>query len=465
MFKHLVFRNVNPIFKRLYRVNESIAHFLKNGKVGQDITVKGWIKSLRKQKELIFIDLNDGSTPQRLQILLPSKMSPQKLTVGSSIEATGTITLSPKGNLEVSADNVHLYCDCDVNAGYPFAPRKHYSPEYVREYLHLRPRTRTFMSVLRVRDRAVIEINNYLNNQGYINIHTPILTSNDCEGAGETFNVVPERIDLVKSMAKENVSHDEIYFDNKVYLSVSGQLHLEVAAHALSKVFTLGPTFRAENSKSRFHLSEFYMLEAEIAFLTKLEDLMGIIEDLIKSVTQILIDKCAGDIEMCRGDKRDFTWLNKNFEVVTYKEAMNIFKNKMHKEMPISGKIPKEYELELVEYFDNIPVFIIDWPKQMKPFYMKECEDGENVAALDLLAPGVGEVVGGSLREDSYEKLYSRISQDENNLKWYLDLRKFGGVATAGFGLGFDRYIQSILGISSIKDVIPFPRWPHNCQL
>lgn len=296
-------------------------------------------------------------------------------------------------------------------------------------------------------------------------MHTPILTSNDCEGAGEVFKVLPESNSLMKTMLKEGQNQDEAYFNRKTFLTVSGQLHLEAAAHGLSKVYTFGPTFRAENSKSRFHLSEFYMIEAEIAFVDNVQVLTRFVEDLLKKVTGKLFGQMGEDFDRCQGSE-ECPWLNKEFPTITYKQAVDILNNKTDnfKESfnPNEG-FSKEHELFLVKQFDNIPVFVINWPKEMKPFYMKENPDG-TVAAFDLLCPTVGELVGGSLRENDYNNL-SRKTPKDNNLDWYLELRKFGSVKTGGFGLGFERYLQTILGISNIKDTIPFPRWPHNCSL
>ncbi|CAG9762401.1 unnamed protein product [Ceutorhynchus assimilis] len=459
MYKRLLNRLL--ISHRNYSYSRSIIDIIKTGQIGETISVQGWIKSLRKQKEVTFIDINDGSTPTNLQIVLTQK-SDSKISVGSSISTSGVLKQSPKGQNEVSAENMVLIGECDLAKGYPFAPRKQYEPEYIREHLHFRPRTRKFASLLRLRHAANISIHNYLDEKGYFNIHTPIMTSNDCEGAGEIFKVLPDNEKLLKSMAKENQASELVYFDTKAYLTVSGQLHLEAAAQALNKVYCFGPTFRAENSKSRFHLSEFYMLELEQAFLSNLDDLLIIVEDLIKSVTSNLLQKYSDDIGMCTQNKVSHKWIDKPFIKISYKEALNILSNKLNK--TVKGDIVKEHELALTEYFDQVPVFVINWPKNQKPFYMKEI-DNENVAAFDLLAPQIGEIAGGSLREDNYDKLKSRLANNNSQLDWYLDLRRFGCVPTGGFGLGFERFLQFVLGIDTVRDSIPFPRWPHNCKL
>ncbi|XP_063927886.1 asparaginyl-tRNA synthetase [Zophobas morio] len=469
MFKtRLLTKNVTHFVKNwpLSKCLSSVSHILGTHKTGDVVTVKGWIKSLRNQKEHIFVDLSDGSTDRKLQICV-SKHSGHNLTTGASIIVSGPLSLSPKGQLELSANNIEVCGKCVVTEGYPFAPRKHYTPEYIRQYLHFRPRTNKFSALLRVRNAATLAIYNHFDSEGFVNVHTPILTSNDCEGAGEVFRVLPESANLVKSMMKEGQSEDEVYFNRKAFLTVSGQLHLEAAAHGLSKVYTFGPTFRAENSRSRLHLSEFYMVEAEVAFVDKLEDVTGCVETLIKKVTTEVVNKAGEDVERCQDVKQGCTWVDKKFPVVAYKEAVDIldknrdkFKEKVH---PREG-LGKEHELFLVEYCGNVPVFVVEWPKEMKPFYMRESEAGL-VSAFDLLGPNVGEIVGGSLRENDYDKLRKKIPEENSHLEWYLELRKFGSVPTGGFGLGFERYLQSLLGIGNIKDAIPFPRWPHNCSL
>ncbi|KAJ8927135.1 hypothetical protein NQ314_020408 [Rhamnusium bicolor] len=447
----------------------NVLHVLQSQNVGEKIEVKGWVKSLRKQKENVFVDISDGSTGKKLQVLVPQKLFPAGITAGASITAEGILSLSPRGQIELSAENIKIVGKCVLDS-YPFAPRKQYQPEYIRQYLHLRPRTNTFSSILRVRSSAVLAIHKYLNSEGYTNVHTPVLTSNDCEGAGEVFKAIPDDINLLKTMVKDKVPLEEAFFDTKTFLSVSGQLHLEAAAHALSKVYTFGPTFRAENSRTRFHLSEFYMLEAEIAFLDNIQDLIMIIEKLIKHVTKSLLDASDNDLKFCHGEnKLDLTWINKNFPILTYDEAVAIIKKRSKQfkaEFDDKVGISKEHEIFLVNYCGGIPTFIINWPKSIKPFYMRECEnDSTRVASLDLLAPGVGEIVGGSLRENDYNKLKEKLPNSNAQLNWYLDLRKYGGVPTGGFGLGFERYLLLLLGINNIKDVIPFPRWPHNCSL
>ncbi|CAH0560747.1 unnamed protein product [Brassicogethes aeneus] len=466
-----MFKNIATIIKRNYACNHNnnILNILKSGQVGTEIVVQGWVKSMRNQKENVFIDINDGSTDKKLQIFIPQKITPYGVNTGSSIRVMGVLKHSPKGQLELNAENIDLIGECVLSKGYPFMPRKQYTLEYIRQYLQFRPRTNKFSSMLRVRSAANLAIHNFFCNEGFLNVQSPILTSNDCEGAGEVFKVIPESKEIIKSMIKEGLSLDEGFFNTKAFLSVSGQLHLEAACHGLGSVYTFGPTFRAENSRSRLHLSEFYMLEAEKAFIENIDGIMKIIESLLKSITQNILDTNQADIEVSsESPQSDFHWLDKKFNVLTYDEAVKILennKNKYKEPFDTNDGFAKEHEIFLVSHLGNIPTFVINWPKNMKPFYMREFSDNtEKVSALDLLVPNVGELVGGSLRENSYEKLKEKIPEG-TNLDWYLDLRKFGGVPTGGFGMGFERYIQFITGITNIKDVIPFPRWPHNCSL
>ncbi|CAG9820136.1 unnamed protein product [Phaedon cochleariae] len=459
-----------PFRKRNYSTNiGNILDIFQNAKLGQEINIKGWVKSLRKQKERVFLDLSDGSTWKKLQIVLPHNKSCEKLTTGASVNISGIVKSSPNGQIELNATELEVYGECVIADGYPFAPRKQYSQEYIRQYPHLRFRTNNFASLIRTRSAATLAIHNYLDSEGYINVHTPIITSNDCEGAGEVFKVIPENKELLKSMVKEGESLEEAFFETKAFLTVSGQLQLESAAHGLSKVYTFGPTFRAENSRSRLHLSEFYMLEAEVAFLENLEDLMVIIEKLLKNVTKTLLDKCETDINNNQENKSNFKWLDQKFPIVTYDEAIGILKsNQNYFESgyePEEG-ISKEHELFLVKYCGNVPLFLVNWPKDIKPFYMKEDPmDSTKVLALDLLVPGIGEIIGGSLRENDCEKIKRSHPHITSQLDWYLELRKFGSVPTGGFGLGFERYLLFLTGTQNIKDVIPFPRWPHNCNM
>lgn len=343
------------------------------------------MKSLRKLKELVFFDISDGLSAQKLQITLPASSKPEKLNVGASVVVKGFLGKAPNGQFELNAEEIEVCGPCPLTEGYPFLPRKQYSAEYIRDYLHLRPKTNKFSSLLRIRSQATAAIHEHFKSEGYINIHTPILTSNDCEGAGEIFKVLPESGQIVKNMRKADKSDDEAYFDRKAFLTVSGQLHLEAAANSLSKVYTFGPTFRAENSRSKLHLSEFYMVEAEIAFISNIDELIISIGKLIKDATRTIINECASDIEVAREDSVNYDWLEKNFPVLTYDEAREI----LHREfqMKIDGEqdFTKEQELLLVKYCGNLPTFIINWPKQIKPFYMRSCAENENRVFMIVL--------------------------------------------------------------------------------
>lgn len=313
-----------------------------------------------------------------MQIVLPHDLFKEKITTGASVNISGTVGISPAGQFEIQASEIDVYGECVLSDGFPFSPKKEYAPEYVRQYLHFRPRTQNFSSLLRIRSSAVTSISEYYKKENYIQVHTPIITSNDCEGAGEIFTVVPDNEDLLKSMKKSDIPFEDSFFSKKAFLSVSGQLHLETAAHGLSKVYSFGPIFRAENSKSRLHLSEFYMLEAEVAFITEIHSLTNCVEKLLKSLTKNVIDSSESDLSVLKVDDKNFSWLDITFPVLTYKEAMDILhKNveKFQEEYHFDKGFSKEQELFLVNYLGNVPVFIINWPKNMKPFYMKECAD------------------------------------------------------------------------------------------
>ncbi|XP_046743161.1 probable asparagine--tRNA ligase, mitochondrial isoform X1 [Diprion similis] len=434
--------------------------------VGTRRIIKGWVKALRNMKDNVFIDVSDGSCSEHLQIVIPKSIKPSNLTYGSSVSVEGDIAMGPNGRVELRAETISVVGECVVSDGYPFMPRKKYPQEYIRQYLHMRPRTNGFGSLLRIRDLATVAIGDHLRSRGFVGVHTPVLTSNDCEGAGEVFTVRPASEGLMKSMKKEGVSDDEAYFNTKVFLTVSGQLQLESVVRGLSKVFCFGPTFRAENSKSRLHLSEFYMIEAEIAFARNIEELAQEAELLLKSVTNYVIDKGGSDLRIHGAPEPD--WLDKTFHIISYDEAVKILEEnigQLSSPIKYGESLSKDHELFLVQHTNGVPVFIVDFPKESKPFYMKEApHDPTKAAAMDLLMPIVGELIGGSMREDNYDVLKSKLSSLTPNLDWYLELRKYGNVPSGGFGMGFERYLQTIMGIPNIKDTIPFPRWPHNCK-
>lgn len=370
--------------------------------------------------------------------------------------------------------DLKLLGDCPLDGNYPFVARQSFAPEYIRQKLHFRSRVSSFNSMVRCRHTLSNIINNYLYNEGFIQIHTPILTANDCEGAGEVFRVTPDNDGLLKTMRKDEKQHrDEIYFDEKVFLTVSGQLHLEAMTHGLSKVFTFGPTFRAENCKSSIHLSEFYMLELEEAFIDSLDDVIFRISDMFRKVGTEFREKCLDDILLINKSNKEFNidehfnWLGKDFKVMTFNEAFQIVEKNQDKFMhqpKFEDGLSKENELFLANYCQG-PLYVVDWPKNQKSFYMRQKKSNlDLVEALDFIVPNVGEVVGGSVREDDYERLKSKLPNVES-LQWYLDLRKYGNVTTGGFGLGYERLLQYFLKIPNIKDTIPYPRWAHNCSM
>uniref|UniRef100_A0A8C9L636 Asparaginyl-tRNA synthetase 2, mitochondrial n=1 Tax=Serinus canaria TaxID=9135 RepID=A0A8C9L636_SERCA len=380
------------------------------------ITFKGWVRSVRSQKEVLFLHINDGSSLESLQVVADPSLEKRDLTFGSAVEVQGKLVKSPHKmqNMELQAETIHVVGPCDIWS-FPLKMKERHPLEYVRQFPHLRCRNNTLGALLRIRSEATASIHSFFQDNGYVHIHTPIITSNDCEGAGELFQIEV-------SWAKESVEKSH-FFNVPAFLTVSGQLHLEVMAGAFTHVFTFGPTFRAENSQSRRHLAEFYMVEAELSFTESLQDIMQVMEDLFKTVTSTVLSKCPRDVELfhkyvapAQKDRLEQI-LKHKFMIISYSEAVEILK-----------QAPQTFTF--------------------KP----------EVAAVDLLVPGVGELCGGSLREERLPFLESRLQR-------YLDLRKFGSVPHGGFGMGFERYLQYILGVDNIKDVIPFPRFSHSCLL
>ncbi|XP_045674080.1 probable asparagine--tRNA ligase, mitochondrial isoform X2 [Phyllostomus hastatus] len=413
---------------------------------GERVKVQGWIRSVRSQKEVLFLHVNDGSSLESLQVVADSNFDSRELAFGSSVEVHGKLVKSPakRQNVELKAEKIEVVGNCDPK-DFPFKYKERPPLEYLRQFPHLRCRTNALGSILRVRSEATAAIHSFFKDSGFVHIHTPIITSNDCEGAGELFQVEPS--------SKIKVP-EENFFDVPAFLTVSGQLHLEVMSGAFTQVFTFGPTFRAENSQSRRHLAEFYMVEAEISFVESLQDLMQVMEGLFKSATMMVLSNCPEDVELCH------KFMAPGQKIRTYAE----------KQLFNWGvDLHTEHEKYLVKHCGNVPVFVINYPLALKPFYMRDNEDGpqHTVAAVDLLVPGVGELFGGSLREERYHFLEQRLASSglTEAYQWYLDLRRFGSVPHGGFGMGFERYLQCILGIDNIKDVIPFPRFTHSCLL
>ncbi|XP_013101691.1 probable asparagine--tRNA ligase, mitochondrial [Stomoxys calcitrans] len=443
----------------------------KTSQPGDALGVRGWIKNIRKLKNNIFLDVNDGSTAQKFQVVVPKNEKTKALTPGSLIKASGNVQLAPHGHYELHAEDVNIIADGNLTKGFPFSPKQQHAPDYVRDFLHLRSRVDYVAAAMRLRHKAQKALHDFMDSNEFVQIHTPIMTMNDCEGAGEVFTVRPDSEDLLKQMSRPGIPVDESYFDSKVFLTVSGQLHLEAMSYGLGNTYCFGPAFRAENCKSPLHLSEFYMFEAELVHMEDIYKLCSFVENMIKTVSQLISNNCTEDLEFCQkislGEKGKLDWLQKDWVILQYTEALDIVsKNKKHFKTAVKPDegFSKEQELFLVDHFKS-PVFVVDWPANQKPFYMKQSRSNPSVVhALDLLMPSVGELCGGSLRESDEEILRNHPHVPEN-LEWYMELRKYGGVSTGGFGMGFERYLQLLSGIKNIRDVIPFPRYPHNCKM
>lgn len=444
----------------------------KNTKIGDEVIVQGWIRNRRKQAYFGFIDFSDGTTQQHLQIVYDDKLSNflevQKMLVGCAIEAKGTIVES-QGNqdFELKASSIILLGDCP--ADYPIQPKRH-TREFLREVAYLRPRTNLFQAVFRVRSVAAYAIHKYFQDRNYVYFHAPLITASDCEGAGEMFQVTT--LDLERINGKPDYSKD--FFGRQANLTVSGQLEAETFALAYKKTYTFGPTFRAENSNTKTHANEFWMIEPEMAF-TDLEGDMDVMEDMLKYVVNYVLENASLEIDFFdqfveKGLKEKLVKLvNSPFTRIDHEEVIRILKEadvKWEFAPEYGEDIAKEHEKYITEYF-NGPVFIKNWPKDIKAFYMKQNDDGKTVAAVDLEVPGAGELMGGSQREESYEKLVTRMKEldmDPESMSWYLNLRKYGGCVHAGFGMGFERLLIYLTGVENIRDVIPYPRTPGNCE-
>ncbi|XP_057264546.1 probable asparagine--tRNA ligase, mitochondrial isoform X3 [Pezoporus wallicus] len=413
----------------------------------EQVKVQGWVRSVRSQKEVLFLHINDGSSLESLQIVADPSLENRDLTFGSAVEVQGKLVKSPHKmqNMELKAETIRVVGPCNALL-FPLKMKERHPLEYVRQFPHLRCRNNTLGSLLRIRSEATASIHSF-------------------------FQVANE--------AKESAEKTH-FFNVPAFLTVSGQLHLEVMAGAFTRVFTFGPTFRAENSQSRRHLAEFYMVEAELSFTESLQDIMQVMEDLFKTVTSTVLSKCPHDVELFHkhiapGQKtkgRLEQMLKKRFVIISYSKAVEILKqaSQAFTFKPEWGcDLQTEHEKYLVKHCGEVPVFVINYPYDLKPFYTRDNEDGpqHTVAAVDLLVPGVGELCGGSLREERLPFLESRLQRLglADTYQWYLDLRKFGSVPHGGFGMGFERYLQYILGVDNIKDVIPFPRFSHSCLL
>lgn len=443
--------------------------------LNKEVEIEGWIRNHRKQKEFGFIDFNDGTYFKNLQVVYDNSLSSfediQKMHIGSAIKVIGKLIKSEGGkqDYELKATDIILEGDCPED--YPIQPKRH-TREFLREQAYLRPRTNLFNAVFRVRSVAAYAIHKYFQDNGYVYFHAPIITASDCEGAGEMFQLTT--LNLEEIAKGKQVDYSKDFFGKKTSLTVSGQLQAETFAMAYKKTYTFGPTFRAENSNTKTHASEFWMIEPEVAFCD-LEGDMNIMESMLKYVVKYVLDTCPEEMKFFdefveKGLIEKLTKLiNSKFTRIDHEEAITILKNadiKWEFEPQYGEDIAKEHEKYITEYF-NGPVFIKNWPKDIKAFYMKQNPDGKTVAAVDLEVPGAGELMGGSQREENYEKIVARMDElkmDKEELNWYLNLRKYGGCVHSGFGMGFERLLIYLTGVDNIRDVIPYYRTPGNCD-
>ena len=442
--------------------------------IDKEIKVSGWVKNNRNSANTGFIDLNDGTCFKSVQLVYSSDLKDfdniSHIHIGSAIKVIGILVKSSgKQDFEVQVKTINVLGDCPED--YPIQPKRH-TREFLRDNAYLRPRTNLFNAVFRIRSLAAAAVHEYFQKNGYVYFHAPIITASDAEGAGEMFQVTT--LDLEKVASSGKVDYEKDFFGKMANLTVSGQLEAETFAMAFSKVYTFGPTFRAENSNTTTHLAEFWMIEPEIAFCD-LDGNMDIMEDFLKYIINYVLKKAPDEMKFLdefveKGLIEKLTKLvNSNFTRIDHKDVIDILQKapvKWQFEPKQGEDIAKEHEKYITEYFGG-PVFIKNWPKDIKAFYMKQNEDGKTVAAVDLEVPGVGELIGGSQREESYDKLSKRIKElnmDMSTLDWYLNLRKYGTCTHSGFGMGFERLVMYLTGIENIRDVIPYYRTPNNCD-
>ncbi len=458
-------------------MKQRIVEILRTGEPKTSVTIQGWVRTKRELKEFTFVEVNDGSSLANLQIVLNPNLPEygeilKQLNTGASLEVSGVLVESPaKGQrIELNASEVKVYGESDPET-YPLQKKRH-SFEFLRTIGHLRGRTNTFGAVFRVRNAAATAIHQFFQERGFLWVHTPIMTASDCEGAGEMLAVTSLNLQEIPRLANSNqVDYGKDFFGKPAYLTVSGQLEAEVMAMALSDVYTFGPTFRAENSNTSRHLAEFWMVEPEMAFCNLTGD-MDLAEAFLKYIFKFVLEKCPEDMEFFN-DRIDKTVLetanniiNNQFERVSYTEAVALLKKADKKfEFPVEWglDLQSEHERYLAEELFKKPAIVTDYPVEIKAFYMRINDDNKTVAAMDILAPKIGEIIGGSQREERLDILQRRLEQQGLSVEdywWYLDLRRYGSVPHAGFGLGFERLIQFMTGMSNIRDVIPFPRAP-----
>ncbi|WP_240516000.1 asparagine--tRNA ligase [Candidatus Izimaplasma sp. ZiA1] len=443
----------------------------------KNIIIEGWVRNNRSQKEFGFIDLNDGTFFKSVQVVydiaLENFKEVGKIRVGSSVKVIGDVILTPnnKQPYEIKATSVELVGDSLED--YPIQPKRH-SREFLRENAHLRPRTNLFSAVFRVRSILTHAVHSFFQEKGFVYLAAPLITASDAEGAGEMFKVTTLDLDNIPRNEEKSIDFKEDFFQKPANLTVSGQLEAEAFALAFKEVYTFGPTFRAENSNTTTHASEFWMIEPEIAF-ADIHDDMDLAEEMVKYLINFVIERAPHEMEFFdkfvqKGLMNKLnSVVNGSFNRITHKEAIDVLINskvKFDNEPQHGEDLATEHEKYLVKHY-NGPVFVIDWPKGIKAFYMRMNDDNETVAGMDLLVPGSGELIGGSQREERLDMLLKRMKEmdvPEEDLWWYLDLRKYGGCKHAGFGLGFDRMLMYLTGVENIRDVIPFPRTPRNCE-
>lgn len=446
---------------------------------GREVLAKGWVRTKRGNKNVSFIALNDGSTINNIQIVADTarfdELLLKKITTGACIAVTGDLVESQGSgqSVEIQAKTIDIYGEADPNT-YPLQKKGH-TLEFLRTIAHLRPRTNTFGAVLRIRHAMAFAIHKYFNDKGFVYLHTPIITASDCEGAGDMFQVTTLDLDNLPHTEDGKIDYSQDFFGRHTSLTVSGQLEGELGAMALGEIYTFGPTFRAENSNTPRHLAEFWMVEPEMAFY-EIEDNMVLAEDFIKYLVRYALDNCMDDLKFLNDmfDKELIQRLESvvktEFVRLTYTEGIRILEASGEKfEFPVSWGVDlqSEHERYLVEKHFGRPVIMTDYPKDIKAFYMKQNDDGKTVRGMDVLFPKIGEIIGGSEREASLEKLEARINElgmSHDTLEWYLDTRRFGSAPHSGFGLGFERLLLFVTGMGNIRDVIPFPRTPKSAE-
>ncbi len=457
----------------------TIADALKSVETGKEINVKGWVRTRRGNKNVSFVALNDGTTINNIQIVIDIALFGEEflkpITTGSCINVNGILVESQgQGqSVEIQAKEIQIYGTADP-ATYPLQKKGH-SLEFLREIAYLRPRTNTFGAIFRIRHHLAYAIHKYFNDRGFYYFHTPIITASDAEGAGSMFEVTTLDMNSVPKTEEGKIDFSQDFFGRQTNLTVSGQLEGELGAMALGAIYTFGPTFRAENSNTPRHLAEFWMIEPEVAFNDNTDN-MNLAEDFLKYLIRYALDNCMEDIEFLSKmydneliDRLNFV-VNNNFVRLTYTEGVKILEESGQKfEFPVywGADLQSEHERYLVEKHFKCPVILTDYPKEIKSFYMKQNDDGKTVRAMDVLFPKIGEIIGGSEREENYDKLLKRVNEIGMHIDpiwWYLEIRKFGTAPHAGFGLGFERLMLFVTGMTNIRDVIPFPRTPNNAD-